>query len=106
MAAGSRAPHHRADDVPRDGQECLAEALDHLQTRVNRSNLFSLWVAVTLFALLSLIAEPARAQISDGVVKIGVLNDEFGPYAASGGPGSRVAALMAVEDFGAAAKGL
>jgi branched-chain amino acid transport system substrate-binding protein len=55
---------------------------------------------------LTLIVEPASAQISEGVVKIGVLNDESGPYAALAGPGSRVAALMAVEDFGAAAKGL
>jgi branched-chain amino acid transport system substrate-binding protein len=60
---------------------------------------------VTLFALLSLLAGQAHAQISDGV-KIGVLNDESGPYAALAGPGSRVAALMAVEDFGAAAKGM
>ena len=61
---------------------------------------------VVLFAVLSLTAEHAHAQISDGIVKIGVLNDEWGPYAAIAGPGSRVAALMAVEDFGAAAKGM
>ncbi len=60
---------------------------------------------VALFTVLSLTAEPAYAQISDGIVRIGVLN-ESGPYAAIAGPGSRVAALMAVEDFGAAAKGL
>jgi|RhiMetdeSRZDD1v2_1073273.scaffolds.fasta_scaffold119441_3 branched-chain amino acid transport system substrate-binding protein len=63
--------------------------------------------SAALFAALSLTGPPpAHAQISDGVVKIGVLNDESGPYAALAGPGSRVAALMAVEDFGAAAKGL
>ena len=61
---------------------------------------------VTLFTALSLTALQAHAQISDGIIKIGVLNDESGPYAPSGGPGSRVAALMAVEDFGAAAKGM
>jgi branched-chain amino acid transport system substrate-binding protein len=61
---------------------------------------------LALFAVLSLAGEPASAQISGGIVKIGVLNDESGPYAALAGPGSRVAALMAVEDFGAAAKGL
>jgi len=59
-----------------------------------------------LFALLSLAPAQVDAQISDGVVKIGVLNDESGPYAAFAGPGSRVAALMAVEDFDAAAKGI
>jgi branched-chain amino acid transport system substrate-binding protein len=66
----------------------------------------SLWVVAELLVASSLTATPAHAQISDGVVKIGVLNDESGPYAALAGPGSRVAALMAVEDFGAAAKGL
>jgi branched-chain amino acid transport system substrate-binding protein len=45
-------------------------------------------------------AHEARAQISDGVVKIGVLNDQTGLYADLGGPGSVVAARMAVEDFG------
>jgi branched-chain amino acid transport system substrate-binding protein len=59
-----------------------------------------------LFALLSLAPAQVNAQISDGIVRIGVLNDESGPYAAFAGPGSRVAALMAVEDFDAAAKGL
>jgi len=61
---------------------------------------------VALFTVLSLTAEQAHAQISDGIVKIGVLNDESGPYATLAGSGSRVAALMAVEDFGAAAKGM
>ena len=62
-------------------------------------------VAVFLTGLI-LSAAPASAQISDGIVKIGVLNDEAGPYATLAGSGSRVAALMAVEDFGAAAKGM
>ncbi|MPZ56977.1 MAG: ABC transporter substrate-binding protein [Rhizobiales bacterium] len=48
----------------------------------------------------------AQAQISDGVVKIGVMNDMSGTYADLSGQGSVVAAQMAVEDFGAAAKGL
>jgi branched-chain amino acid transport system substrate-binding protein len=48
----------------------------------------------------------AQAQISDGVVKIGVMNDMSGLYADLTGPGSVVAARMAVEDFGATAKGL
>src|SRR5215831_9985523 len=41
----------------------------------------------------------AHAQISDGVVKIGVLSDMSSLYADIGGPGSVVAAKMAVEDF-------
>jgi branched-chain amino acid transport system substrate-binding protein len=68
--------------------------------------LCALWAFVTLFTVLSLAATQAHAQISDGIVKIGVLNDETGPYATLAGPGSRVAALMAVEDFGTAAKGM
>jgi len=63
-------------------------------------------VFVVLLTVLSLTAERTNAQVSDGVVRIGVLNDESGPYAVIAGPGSRVAALMAAEDFGAAAKGL
>ncbi len=42
----------------------------------------------------------ARAQVSDNVVKIGVLNDQSGLYADLGGPGSVVAARMAAEDAG------
>jgi branched-chain amino acid transport system substrate-binding protein len=63
-------------------------------------------VCLALFGLQGLTLEGAHAEISDGIVKIGVLNDLAGPYAALAGPGSGVAALMAVEDFGAAAKGL
>ena len=61
---------------------------------------------LALFVTSLAAAKHADAEISDGVVKIGVLNDESGPYATLAGPGSRVAALMAVEDFGAAARGL
>src|SRR5262244_1744624 len=61
---------------------------------------------VALLAALSLGASPALAQISDGVVKIGVLNDQSSLYADLAGQGSVVAARMAVEDYGAAAKGL
>src|SRR5690348_1317776 len=55
---------------------------------------------------LALAAAAAQAQVSDGVVKIGVLNDMSSLYADIGGPGSVIAARMAVEDFGAAKKGM
>ena len=42
----------------------------------------------------------ARCQVSDDIVKIGVLNDQSGLYADLGGPGSVIAARMAVEDAG------
>jgi branched-chain amino acid transport system substrate-binding protein len=51
-------------------------------------------------ALLVSTTAWAHAQISDGVVKIGVLDDMSGPYADIQGPGDVVAVKMAVEDFG------
>ena len=45
-------------------------------------------------------------QITDGTIKIGVMNDMSGLYADLTGQGSVLAARMAVEDFGATAKGL
>ncbi|MGA2893245.1 MAG: ABC transporter substrate-binding protein [Xanthobacteraceae bacterium] len=55
---------------------------------------------VLLAALVDFSGGAARAQISDGVVKIGVLTDLSGPAATATGPGSVAAAQMAVEDFG------
>jgi branched-chain amino acid transport system substrate-binding protein len=57
-------------------------------------------------AAFALAAAGAQAQYSDNVVKIGVMNDQSGTYADLAGPGSTVAARMAVEDFGAAKKGM
>jgi branched-chain amino acid transport system substrate-binding protein len=47
----------------------------------------------------------ARAQVSDDVVRIGVLNDQSGLYADLGGPGSVIAARMAVADVGGSVLG-
>src|SRR5881296_2557252 len=57
-------------------------------------------------ASLAFAASLAQAQISDGVVKIGVLSDMSSLYSDIAGSGSTVAARMAVEDFGAARKGM
>lgn len=46
------------------------------------------------------LAQQASAQVSDDVVKIGILNDQSGVYADFGGKGSVEAARMAVADFG------
>jgi branched-chain amino acid transport system substrate-binding protein len=54
-------------------------------------------VCVSAFALLG---GAAQAQISDNVIKIGVLNDRSGLYADIGGEGSAVAARMAAAEFG------
>jgi len=61
-------------------------------------------VAAALLAVV-LGAPEALAQISDDVVRIGVLNDQSGLYADLGGPGTVVAARMAVEDAGGAVLG-
>jgi len=52
-----------------------------------------------LAAAMAAFAGAAGAQVSDGVVKIGVMNDMSSLYADIGGPGSVVAAKMAVEDY-------
>jgi len=63
------------------------------------------WLVV--MAAVGLIAPAAaQAQISDGVIKIGVLTDMSSLYADLSGQGSVIAARMAVEDFGAAKKGM
>jgi len=64
------------------------------------------WISMLAGAAFALGAGAAGAQISDGVIKIGVLNDMSGLYADLSGPGSVVAARLAVEDFGAARKGM
>jgi len=55
---------------------------------------------------LALLCSAAHAQFTDGTIKIGVMNDMSGTYSDISGQGSVVAARMAVEDFGAAAKGM
>jgi branched-chain amino acid transport system substrate-binding protein len=65
----------------------------------------SLTVLACVVAMVMFGAAEARAQISDDVVKIGVLNDQSGLYADLGGPGSVTAARMAAEDAGGAVLG-
>ena len=55
-------------------------------------------------AALSLSAVSVHAQISDNVVKIGVLTDMSGAYSDLAGPGAVEAVKMAVEDFKAKEK--
>ena len=56
--------------------------------------------------VLALGCGTAQAQYSGGVIRIGVMTDMAGLYADITGPGSVVAARMAVEDSGLAAKGV
>jgi branched-chain amino acid transport system substrate-binding protein len=55
--------------------------------------------SLLLAAAASLLVTAADAQYSDGVIKIGVLNDQSGLYADLSGQGSVWAAKKAVEDF-------
>jgi branched-chain amino acid transport system substrate-binding protein len=68
----------------------------------------ALRIRLTVLAgvVIGLWAPVAHAQISDSIVKIGVLNDRSGLYADLSGQGSVIAAQMAAEDYGAAAKGM
>jgi branched-chain amino acid transport system substrate-binding protein len=75
---------------------------DELERLDMKRKLLSTLVA----AAFGVVAGAAQAQISDGVIKIGVMNDMSGLYADISGPGGLLAARMAVEDFGAAAKGM
>uniref|UniRef100_E6VHX1 ABC transporter substrate-binding protein n=1 Tax=Rhodopseudomonas palustris (strain DX-1) TaxID=652103 RepID=E6VHX1_RHOPX len=58
----------------------------------------SIATAMMTAALLS--SSAARAQVSDDVVKLGILTDMNGPASTPTGQGSVTAAQMAVEDFG------
>ncbi len=66
----------------------------------------SLFIAAPLALAAAFAAPGAQAQISGGVVKIGVLSDMSSLYSDIGGGGSAVAARMAVEDYSKAHKGL
>jgi branched-chain amino acid transport system substrate-binding protein len=51
------------------------------------------------------LASAGFAAAQDKTVKIGALSDQSGLYADLGGPGSTLAAQMAIEDSGLTAKG-
>jgi branched-chain amino acid transport system substrate-binding protein len=56
-------------------------------------------MAVLTAAALGLGAGSAQAQYSDGVIKLGVMNDQSGTYSDLSGQGSVWAAKKAIEDF-------
>jgi branched-chain amino acid transport system substrate-binding protein len=56
--------------------------------------------ALSLLAVAVIGTGTASAQISNDVVRIGVLNDQSNVYADIGGPGSVVAARMWIDDVG------
>ncbi|CAO3362511.1 ABC transporter substrate-binding protein [Azospirillum palustre] len=60
----------------------------------------TLLLAGTALLTLAGTVVPASAQVSDNVIRIGVLNDRSGIYADLAGEGSAIAARMAAEEFG------
>ena len=62
-------------------------------------------ISALLLGTALTLATASLAFAQDKTVKIGVLNDQSGIYADLGGPGSTLAAQMAVEDSGLTAKG-
>src|SRR5262245_39914264 len=87
---------------------CTSTSGYNLPLSTSRKGAPSMTPSRSVIAALALVLASggAEAQISDGVVKLGVLNDQSSLYADLSGQGSVVAARMAVEDFGAAAKGM
>src|SRR5450755_2358132 len=73
-----------------------------MRTVVTGGNKMSARILSLLAAIAAVIAAAptARAQVSDDVVKIGVLTDMNGPASTPTGQGSVTAAQMAVDDFG------
>jgi branched-chain amino acid transport system substrate-binding protein len=62
-------------------------------------------VAIGCFFFVTPLLAQAQATGSTGGVRIGVMSDSSSLYAAIGGPGSYVAAKLAVEDFGGSVLG-
>jgi branched-chain amino acid transport system substrate-binding protein len=63
------------------------------------------WRSGLLLGLLSLFYLSATAFAEEGTFKIGIMNDQSGPYADLSGPSSVEAARLAIEDFGGAVLG-
>ena len=70
------------------------------EERMLRLTILTLWGAAAAWC------GTANAEISDGVVRIGVLNDTSGIFQNTNGPGSVEAARMAAEDFAGGGKGI
>ena len=62
-------------------------------------------LALAVAVVAAGLAGPVQSH-AETTVKLGVLNDRSGPFSDASGEGSVIAARMAVEDFGAEAKGI
>ena len=95
---GSPVSHTRANSYahPNNPTQC---SILHLEEDMKQS-LSKRSLSLMVAAVGVLVSQSAWAQISDGVVKLGVLNDMSSLYADVSGRGGVLAAQMAVEDFG------
>lgn len=78
------------------------ERLHAWNMRIGRSAL----VIGLMFSSSTLSTRGLAAELSDGMVKIGIINDQAGPLSDLAGPGSVVAAKMAIDDFRQQTRGL
>src|SRR5205814_98517 len=85
------------DPIAAECLQCSRRARPQQENSVMPSAALQILLPLSL-ALAAPLA--ANAQISDDVVKIGVLTDLSGPASSPTGPGSVAAAQMAVDDFG------
>ncbi|WP_136637702.1 ABC transporter substrate-binding protein [Pseudooceanicola onchidii] len=63
-------------------------------------------LSAALLAATALTSVQAHAEISDGVIRIGVMNDQSGPYADNCGAGSVTSVKMAIADHGGSVNGM
>src|SRR5262249_32579373 len=91
-----------APDVYLPRAVCQSRHIWRAKVKIN-----ALHIALIRIPLLAVLvfATAARASFTEKVIKIGVLNDQSGPYADPTGQGSVIAAKMAVEDFGGKVEG-
>src|SRR6185369_2264527 len=93
-AAGGK--HAQAARVP--GRIAIyQESIHHEESTMKLKQ--TLIAAAVAAGFAAYFANPASAQVSDGVVKIGVMNDMASLYVDIAGPGSVIAAKMAVDDY-------
>ena len=60
----------------------------------------------TILGTTAALAVPRYGYAQKPTIRIGVLNDQSGPYRDDGGPTGVVCAKQALEDFGVSGKGL
>jgi branched-chain amino acid transport system substrate-binding protein len=74
-----------------------------MRTTYNKERDMKRFQKALLALIVAVTASSGQAQntkFSDGIIRIGVLNDRSGPYADLSGEGSAIAARMAAEEFG------